>query len=42
MRNVRSAFRGSKSILYLGPKIRDIVPLDLKESTSVAAFKKRY
>ena len=31
---------GSESVLYLGPKIWDIVPLELKELTSVVAFKK--
>ena len=29
--NVKSVFHGSKSITYLGPKIWDIVPLQLKE-----------
>ena len=38
--NVRSVFHGSESISYLGPKIWDIVPLELKELTSVVAFKK--
>ena len=37
--NVRSVFHGSEIISYLGPKIWDIVPLELKELTSVA-FKK--
>ena len=37
--NVRSVFHGSEIISYLGPKIWDIVPLELKELTS-AAFKK--
>ena len=40
MPNVRSVFHGTESIWYLGPKIWDIVPLELKELTSVAAFKK--
>ena len=40
MPNVRSVFHGSKSSLYVVPKIWDIVPLQLKELTSVAAFKK--
>ena len=40
MSNVRSVFHGSESILYLGPKIWDIAPLELKELTSVVAFKK--
>ena len=35
MTNVTSAFHGSESISYLGPKIWDTVPLELKELTSV-------
>ena len=38
--NVKSVFHGSESITYLGPKIWDIVPLQLKELTSLNAFKK--
>ena len=38
--NVKSVFHGSKSITYLGPKIWDILPLQLKELTSLNAFKK--
>ena len=38
--NVKSGFHGSGSITYLGPKIWDIVPLQLKELTSLNAFKK--
>ena len=38
--NVKSAFQGSESIFYLGPKIWDIVPLEVKELTSLNAFKK--
>ena len=38
--NARSVFHGSESISYLGPKIWDIAPLELKELTSVVAFKK--
>ena len=38
--NVKSVFHGSKSISYLGQKIWDIVPLELKELTSLNAFKK--
>ena len=40
MPNLRSVFHETESISYLGPKIWDIVPLELKELTSVAAFKK--
>ena len=38
--HVKSVFHGSESISYLGPKIWDIVPLELKELTSLNAFKK--
>ena len=37
---MKPVFHGSKSISYLGPKIWDVVPLDLKESTSLHGFKK--
>ena len=37
---LRSLFHGSESISYLGPKLWDIVPLELKELTIVVAFKK--
>ena len=37
--NVKSDFHGSGSISYLGSKIWDIVPLELKELTSLNAFK---
>ena len=39
--NVKSVFHGSESISYLGPKIWDIVPLELKELTSLNTFKNR-
>ena len=38
--NVRSVFHGSESISCLGSKIWGIVPSELKELTSVSAFKK--
>ena len=38
--NVKSLFHGSDSISYIGPKIWDIVPLELKELTCLSAFKK--
>ena len=38
--NIKSVFHGSESISYLGPKIWDIVPLELKELTNLNAFKK--
>ena len=37
--NVKSVFHISESISYLGPKIWDIVPLELKVLTSLNAFK---
>ena len=37
--NVRSVFHGSKSVSYLGPKIWDIVLLQLKE---LSCLQKRY
>ena len=37
--NVKSVFHGSKPTFYLGPQIWDIVPLELKELTSLNAFK---
>ena len=37
--NVKSVFHGSESISYLGPKIWDIAPFELKELTSLNAFK---
>ena len=40
MPNVRSVFYGSESISYLGPKVWGIVFLEMKELTSVVAFKK--
>ena len=40
MPNVKSVFHGSESISYLGPKIWNIVPLELKQLTSLNAFKK--
>ena len=41
MPSVRFVLHGSESISYLGPKIWNIVPLELKESTSVAAALKK-
>ena len=38
--SAKSVFHGSESISYLGPKIWDIVPFELKELTSLNAFKK--
>ena len=38
--NVKSVFHGRESISYLGPKTWDIVPVELKQLTSLNAFKK--
>ena len=40
MPNVRSFFYGSESTSNLGPKIWDIVLLELKQLTSVLSFKR--
>ena len=40
MPNERHVSHGRESNSYLGPKISDIVPLELKELLSVVAFKK--
>ena len=40
MSNVKSVFHGSEIISYLGLLIRDIAPLELKQLTSLNAFKK--
>ena len=36
---VRSAYNGTESLLFLGPKIWDIVPTRLKEVTTLSACK---
>ena len=38
--NVRSVFNGTESISFLGPKIWDIVPSELKQLETVNAFKR--
>ena len=38
--NVRSVFNGTESISFLGPKILDIVPSELKQLETVNAFKR--
>ena len=38
--NVKSIFHGTESLAYLGPKIWDLVPKELKELSSLSAFKK--
>ena len=37
--HVHSVFHGTESILYLGPKIWDIVPEDFKHKKSLNSFK---
>ena len=39
-RNVRTVFIGTESISFLGPKICDIVPSELKQLEIVNAFKR--
>ena len=38
--NVRSVFYGTESISFLGPKIWDIVPSELKQLETVNVFKR--
>ena len=37
---VKSVFNGTKTILDFGPRIWDLVPLEVKEKESLTAFKK--
>ena len=37
---VKSAFNGTETISYLCPRIWDLVPLEIKQKKSLAAFKK--
>ena len=37
---VKSAFNGTETISYLRPRIWDLVPLEMKQKKSLAAFKK--
>ena len=37
--NVKSTFHGTEMLSYLGPKIQDLVPKELKEVSSLSAFK---
>ena len=39
-RNVRSVFNGTESISFLGPKIWDILPSELKQLEAVNTFKR--
>ena len=36
----RTVYHGTESISYLGPKIWDIVPVELKNAQSLHSFKK--
>ena len=36
----RTVYHGTESISYLGPKILDIVPIELKNAQSLNSFKK--
>ena len=38
--NAKSIFHGTESLSYLGPKIWDLVPKEIKELSSLSAFKK--
>ena len=38
-RRVKSVSRGTESVCYLGPKIWDLVPNEIKESESLSDFK---
>ena len=38
--NVKITFHGTESLSYVGPKIWDLVPKELKELSSLNAFKK--
>ena len=38
--NLKSTFHGTESLSYLGSKIWDLVPKELKELSSLSAFKK--
>ena len=40
-RQVNSAYHGTESLSFLGPKIWDLVPLEIKESENVNIFKSR-
>ena len=38
-RQVHSVYQGTQSLSFLGPKICDLVPAELKQSESIDAFK---
>ena len=37
---IESVYNGSESVAYLGPKIWNMVPSELKEMSSISSFKK--
>ena len=37
---VRSVFHGKESISYLGPQIWDMIPVEMKNLTTISAFKR--
>ena len=40
-RQVDSVYHGTESLLFLGPKIWDLVPVELKQSESLDSFKSK-
>ena len=40
-RQVNSVYHGTESISFLGPKIWDLLPLEIKQSESLAIFKSK-
>ena len=38
-RKVHSVYHGTESLLFLGPKIWDLVPVELKQSETLYSFK---
>ena len=39
IRQVKTVYNGKETVSYLGPKIWDLVPSELKEKQSIAGFK---
>ena len=37
--NVKSVFHGTESVSYIGPKIWDMVPSNIKDLNNLSAFK---
>ena len=40
-RKVNSVYNGTESLSYLGPKIWDLVPIEIKQSENLNIFKKK-